>query len=297
MTTINYSNGNANITLEANGTRTIEFEDILMLDYPLNIDIRVQKYCSLGFNPKTGKSVCSFCHESATTDGLETDYNILLKKLEILPNGIELAIGCNELTSDLIEFLKLASSRFILNLTINQYHLKYTEEMIKVGLSEGWIRGLGISFRSLEYLKRNPTQLINHPNVVWHVISGLDSFQTIKELANLGVRKILVLGEKDFGFNRGKVNLNSRQHREWFWWIGQLFDLFEIVSFDNLALQQLKIRRFLNNQDWETFYQGEHSFYINAVDGYLSPSSRNPEQIDWNSIDLKEYFQKINKVL
>lgn len=295
MTTINYSNGNSNITLEANGTRTIEFEDVLKLEYPLNIDIRVQKHCSLGLNLKTGKSICSFCHESATTDGKEADYSLLLSKLEHLPSGIELAIGCNELTVGLMEFLKNSSVRFVVNLTINQYHLQKYEDLILIGLSEGWIQGLGISFRSLEYLNRNPTQLINHPNVVWHVIAGIDSIQDVKELTTLGVKKILVLGEKDFGFNSGQVNLTSRKHQEWFWWIGQLFDLFEIVSFDNLALQQLNVRRFLNQQDWETFYQGEYSFYINAVDGYLSPSSRSSEQMNWSLINLKTYFKSLQK--
>jgi hypothetical protein len=295
MTIINYQNGNANITLETDGTRVIEFEDILELEYPLNIDIRVQKHCSLGLNQKNGKSICHFCHESATTDGLEADYDKLLKKLDILPSGIELAIGCNALTDSLISFLKESSKRFITNLTINQYHLKKYENQILIGLDEGWIKGLGISFRDIDYVKRNPTQLINHPNVVWHVISGIDSIKDIGELSNLGVKKILVLGEKDFGFNIGRVDLSSRKHKEWVWWIGKLFDLFEVVSFDNLALQQLNIQRFLNKKDWGTFYQGEYSFYINAVDGYLSPSSRNPEKVDWNQMDLKNYFKQCQK--
>lgn len=76
-----YNNGNAVITIESDGSRVIEYENILSLDYPLNIDIRVSTQCAFGLNPKTGKSFCSFCHESATTDGVECNYDLLKVKL------------------------------------------------------------------------------------------------------------------------------------------------------------------------------------------------------------------------
>jgi hypothetical protein len=71
-----------------------------------------------------------------------------------------------------------------------------------------------------------------------------------------------------------------------------LFNKFDVVSFDNLALEQLKINRFFTDENWSIFNNGEHSFYINAVDGYFSPSSRNPDKTDWNDITIKEYFKK-----
>jgi hypothetical protein len=37
-----YNNGNAMIELHGDGTRVIQFENTLELDYPLNIDIRVK---------------------------------------------------------------------------------------------------------------------------------------------------------------------------------------------------------------------------------------------------------------
>ena len=88
-----YQNGNSTVELFNDGTRIINFEGNLKLDYPLNIDIRVSTACSLGFNPKTNKATCEFCHESARTDGKECDYNELKKMLKGLPKGIELAIA------------------------------------------------------------------------------------------------------------------------------------------------------------------------------------------------------------
>lgn len=112
----------------------------------------------------------------------------------------------------------------------------------------------------------------------------------IKELANKGVKKILILGEKDFGYNSGKVDLNSRNHKEWRWFLSDLFKLFEVVSFDNLALEQLKPERFLTKKDFDTFNQGEYSMYINAVEGYYSPSSRSNHRMYWNKVSIKEFF-------
>ena len=51
-----YKNGNASVEILENGTRIVEYEDSLNLDYPLNIDIRVSTQCSFGYNPKTKKA-------------------------------------------------------------------------------------------------------------------------------------------------------------------------------------------------------------------------------------------------
>ena len=107
------------------------------------------------------------------------------------------------------------------------------------------------------------------------------------------MKKILVLGEKDFGFNHGKVDLTTRKHKEWLWWIRNMFNMFDVVSFDNLALEQLRINRFFTDKNWEVFNQGKHSFYINAVDGYFAPSSRNNSKTDWSNLIVKDYFKSL----
>jgi len=295
MTTINYTNGNASIVLENNGSRTIEYENSLELEYPLNIDIRVSTECSFGLNLKTNKAFCSFCHESAVTNGKECDYNSLKAKLIGLPKGIELAIGCNNLTENLLEFLKWSFDKgFVCNLTINQGHILRDSDKLLYAISENWIKGLGISYRK-DLVWKVPQKILDYPNSVFHVISGIDDYQDVESLSLKGVKKILILGEKDFGFNSGKVNINSKQHKEWFWKVYELFSKFNVVSFDNLAIEQLKIKRFFNDSNWKIFNQGEYSFYINAVDQYFSPSSRNPEKTHFNNSTIKDYFKQINK--
>lgn len=280
------------MSLYSDGTRIIESsEDELQLEWPLNIDIRVSTKCAFGENPK-GESICDFCHESAKTDGVECDYKLLFEKLEPLPAGIELAIGANEVTDGLFNFIEKCSTKgFIVNLTINQGHVRRDERKISYLIQTGSIKGLGISYRS--GLLMPPESILNYKNTVWHVIAGIDDVGIIKSLASKGVRKILILGEKDFGFNKGRVNLKSESHKWWFRKLHELFDVFEVVSFDNLAIEQLKVFRFLSEETIKTFYQGEHSFYINAVTQHFHPSSRSFERDSWYEITAQDYFKSL----
>jgi hypothetical protein len=82
---------------------------------------------------------------------------------------------------------------------------------------------------------------------------------------------------------------------KWYWWVKKLFHEFEVVSFDNLALEQLNIKRFLTDEQWEVFNQGEHSFYVNAVDQTFSPSSRSLMKLPWNKFTVKDYFKSLIK--
>lgn len=292
-----YQNGNATVEIYQDGTRIIEWDDNeeLTLDFPLNIDIRLMTKCDFGFNPTTGKSVCTFCHESARTDGEECDYLALIQVLKEanLPAGIELAIGMNDLTVGLIQFLFTCKNNgWIVNGTINQGALakKSNQAILQRLISSYLLKGVGISFRPR--MPKMPKWLLDYDNTVVHTIAGIDDFEEVKKLADQGVKKILVLGEKNFGFNRGKVDLTSQSHVTWRTRIMELTEVFDVVSFDNLALYQLQIKDKLKPEHWKEFYQGEHSFYINAVDKYFAPSSRSSLYIKkFGEISLRDYFK------
>ena len=297
---IQYRNGNADITLYDDGTRIIETDDsILKLDTPLNIDIRVSKRCPYGYDSSRGVSVCGFCHESATVDGKVCDYDKLLNVIREsdLPKGTELAIGANLISDDFIEFVKeLNILGFIVNITVNERYLtdRGDRQLKKV---MQYIKGLGISFRTLCGSMNLPEWISEYSNTVLHVICGIDNLKDVCKL-HKKYHKILVLGEKDFGFNTNKVDLNSKSHIEWDTYIMKLTKLFNIVSFDNLALEQLHIRDKISKDEYETFYQGEHSMYINAVDEYFAPSSRTLDNIKkFDEISLRDYFKLKENVI
>lgn len=291
-----YRNGNASVWLDLqDGTRIIEYPDNepLTLQTPLNIDIRVSTQCPYGYNAETEQSTCAFCHESALVSGVECHYGVLQQVLidANLPRGTEIALGVNEVTRDLIQFVKnLWKLGLVVNITMNE---RYITEFGDTGLKQllPYVFGLGISYRSLQGCLSLPDWIANYPHTVIHVINGIDDFDDVKELS-VKYHKLLVLGEKDFGFNRGKVNLNTEQHKQWKSNIMQLTKIFDIVSFDNLGLQQLEIRGKITDEEYKSFYQGEHSMYINAVEQYFAPSSRTRNNIKrFGETDLRSYFK------
>ena len=85
MTTINkYQNGNTEVTIFSDGTKTREYFDTPFVDHPESIDVKITDYCDMG---------CSYCHESSTVSGVHGDLVKLLEIIKPLPSGVELAIG------------------------------------------------------------------------------------------------------------------------------------------------------------------------------------------------------------
>ena len=288
-----YKNGNADVEIHSDGTRIIECEGELDLEYPLNTDVRLSRKCAFGYNKNTDSAVCRFCHESATTDGTTASRENIFdffRMMHGLPKGTEIAVGVNQ-NDDAVElFLFMCFLRdYVANVTVNQGMVHSMLKIIKEWKANKLIHGLGISYR--KGMKDIPVELLNMDDTVVHVIAGIDSIEDIKELASKGVNKLLVLGEKDFGFNLGKVKIVSDSHREWYRKVHELFSLFKVVSFDNLAVEQLNIKRFVKN--WEETYQHEFSFYANIVDGTFSPSSRSADTVPFKPVS--EYFAEMTK--
>lgn len=290
-TLVEWQNGNGLVTLYADGTRVITSDGPFKPSTPLNVDIRVSTRCAFGLNRKTGKSVCDFCHESAETEGVDADIGRLMNVLWPLPAGTEIAMGINHFDFDFDPFAHLATrqKKWIINITINQGHVPGNSGYLKHLIGKNYIKGLGISYRTGMTLP--PKDILGYQHTVFHVIAGIDRVEDVLALASQGVRKVLVLGEKDFGFNSGRVNLASTKHVAWYRNLRSLFDVFEVVSFDNLALEQLNVERLI--RDYSSFYQGEHSMYIDAANGFFSRSSRSAERVDWNSTSILEFFRSL----
>jgi hypothetical protein len=182
----------------------------------------------------------------------------------------------------------------VVNLTINQGHIKRDETTLNSLIEKNLIKGLGVSYRSTLKFKV-PQSILDYEHTVFHVIAGIDTIEDVLSLKGKGVKKVLILGEKNFGFNLGKVNLDTISHKQWRWWLPKMFETFNVVSFDNLSLEQLNVRRLFNEENWEVFNQGEHSFYINAVEEYFAPSSRSNQKTNWTNITVDNYFKNLEK--
>lgn len=289
-----YINGNFITTIFSNGTVVRETEDDEFIPaFASNMDIKITNYCDMG---------CKFCHEGSSTCGKHGD--ILNEKfIETLHPYQEVALGGGNVLEhpDLVAFLKkLKDKKVVSNVTINQYHFEKNQELIKQLVDEKLIYGLGVSLV-------NPTdefiELVKqYPNAVIHVINGVLKPEDVKKLADNNL-KMLILGYKQLRrgneyYSEDSENIIKRQN----WLKEELANIiphFKVVSFDNLAIEQLDVKRLMSDEAWEQFYMGDDSeftYYIDMVERKFAKSSTAPFDKRFDLLDsVDDMFEKIRK--
>ena len=277
-----YKNGNFFTTILSDGTKIRETEDDEFVPaFAENMDIKICNFCDMG---------CPFCHEGSTTDGKFGD--ILNEKfINTLHPYQEVDIGGGDATShpDLIPFLeKLKEKKVIANMTVNQIHFEKKQELIKKLVDEKLIYGLGVSLV-------NPTEkfielIKKYPNAVIHVINGV-----------LKQSDVLILGYKhlrrgDDFYSEDHENIVVKQN----WLYENLADIiekFKVVSFDNLAIDQLNVRRLMSDDEWNEFYMGDDgnfTYFIDMVERKFARSSTAAFDKRYDVLDsVDDMFQKI----
>lgn len=265
-----YKNGNYTVKLLSDGSKIRETEDDDFIpSYAENCDVKITDKCDGG---------CPFCYEGSTPNGKHGD--ILNRKfLETLHPYTELAINGNDMRHpDLIPFLqKLKKKKVIANMTVNQIHFERHFEKISELINVGLVHGLGISLN-------NPTdkfveQVKSIPNAVIHVINGILRSSDVEILADNGL-KLLVLGYKQLRrgenwYNTDHENIVVRQM-----WLHdnleEMLNHFEVISFDNLAIKQMNVKRLISAEEWDEFYMGDDggfTFYIDLVEEKFGKNS------------------------
>lgn len=287
-----YKNGNFVTTILSDGTKIRETKDDEFIpSFAENMDIKICNYCDMG---------CKFCHEGSTINGKFG--NILNKKfIDTLHPYQEVAIGGGDATShpDLIPFLqKLKEKKVIANMTVNQIHFEKKHELIKKLVDEKLIYGLGVSLV-------NPTKhfielIKQYPNAVIHVINGVLKPSDIKALENNNL-KMLILGYKHL--RRGNEYFEEEQNdietkQQWLYEnLEDIIQKFQVVSFDNLAIEQLDIKRLLTQEEWDEFYMGrdsEFTYYIDMVEKKFAKSSTAPFDKRYDLLEsVDNMFNKI----
>lgn len=282
-----YKNGNYYVKIESNGSKVRFLKDqsiiTLVPDFPESIDIKITNYCDAG---------CVMCHENSTKLGEHGD--VLHRFLKTLRKGTEIAIGGgNPLDHpELIPFLKRMKKQGVIsNMTVNQMHFMKHLDRIDYLLNNKLVKGLGVSLNAAKQ-ESFYEELKKRENVVLHVINGIlrpDEYEYIK---GHGL-KILILGYKTFG--RGELYMEKqssyiKRNMDFLYnQISKMSNDFKIVSFDNLAIRQLDMRRFFTSKEWSTRYMGddgEFTMYVDLVKGHYARSSFSAERYDLiNNID------------
>lgn len=285
---VKYQNGNTFVSIHSDGTKVREYSGQPSVAHPESIDVKITDYCDMG---------CNYCHESSTTSGIHGDLDKLLHILSGLPAGVELAIGGGNPLSHpgLVKFLqKLKTRGIIANLTVNQGHLKTYQGLLTYLIKEELVHGLGISITSNNFTYVKPLLELTR-NIVYHLIAGVSKVEVVEKLMELGECKVLLLGYKLFGFGvRHHSSVVDSELKRWYKALPGLLGKCTI-SFDNLAIEQLKVKRLLTHDGWEKFYMGDDfcfTMYIDAVKQEYAPTSRSSDRASFNSFSLIDYFVK-----
>ena len=290
---ISYQNGNAFVSIFEDGTKTRTYKGSPSIIHPESIDVKITDYCDMN---------CEYCHESSTVKGLHGDLNKLLSVISHLPAGVELAIGGGNPLSHprLIEFLTaLKAKGIIANITINQGHLKKYQELIEFLISLELVKGVGISITSNNFTYIKPLVKLTN-NIVFHVIAGVNDVSVIERLIRhvpKGNCKVLILGYKQFGFGLKFYNPEVEASiKKWFMYLPQYLNK-AVLSFDNLGIEQLNVKRFFTESGWNKFYMGDDfcfTMYIDAVKQEFAPTSRSKFRKSFGAYTLERFFELRN---
>ena len=287
-----YQNGNYTVTILKDGTK-IRYNtlDFFAPEKPESMDVKITNCCDMG---------CPMCHEDSKPNGKHGDI-LNVPFFDTLNPYTEIAIGGGNPLShpDLVLFLEqLKSKKLIPSMTVNQVHFMKNLGLIEELVNKKLIYGIGVSLNSVndEFIE----VIRKFPNAVVHVINGIVHPTQLEELANKGL-KILILGYKEF--RRGNVmyaNMGSVIEEM----KSSLYNIlptmindnwFDVVSFDNLAIKQLNPKRLMSDEQWNQFYlgdDGKFSMYIDLVNQEFAKSSVSTERYPITE-DIRDMFNKI----
>lgn len=295
-----YLNGNTICELnKKDGTLIMTTpDDDYQLTFPTNIDMNISNKCMIG---------CPFCYQNCTPTGKEADLKAYMKNknsfLYTLESGTELAINGNEpLHPDIKAFLNWCKKRGIFaNLTVNETTLLKNKTKLDRWIKSGLIHGLGIS--PSKYSQEMLSFAESHPTVVVHTIAGITTVKQYIELFSKGI-KVLVLGYKLTGrginFKKNDQNRSIAKQKER---LKELLhktkDFISLVSFDNLAIEQLNPKEILDlsDEDYRMLYRGDdgnHTMFIDLVKGTFAKNSIQPAKKQYPlTNNITEMFSQI----
>ena len=314
-----YKNGNYLVKVDYLGTKTkttLRQGETFIPEFPDSLDIKLTNKCSFG---------CPFCHESSTSLG-KTCKSIrpLKNMLSELPEGVELAFGGGDLT-DIPETTKTILHWSIMKgylpritLNVKDFLDKKRYIIARNFLDINSSISCGVSIKNLDEARRfrNTLGYMFNNIFVFHIIIGVFPYDQLEELLKIsgypGIEDphILILGFKQFG-RASDTKIDQSVLEGWKNTIRNLivktrlhhnigFDMCDNyrLAFDNLAIEQLELKKFLLDDEWNRIFMGNefsHSMYIDAVNEEFAPTSRSPytERVKWSDTKgLVDWFNK-----
>ena len=286
-----YINGNYKVFIYSDGTKVrINDENELIPEFPESIDITISTKCDKN---------CPFCYIKASSDGQQANLNHPI--LNSIRPYTELAVGGGGKLlehPDLTSFLKrMALQKVICNLTVHLDDFIKYYDTIKEYVSNGLLYGIGISVNN--DISEEEIKLIKSiPNTVVHIIAGVARYSTFMKLAYHDI-KLLILGYKTFGRGEQYFEEHTSISREIDYLRTHMYELrdwFPIISFDNLAIKQLRLREMVSDKEWERTYMGndgQFTMYVDLVEETFARSSISAREPIGAETDIRNLFNRI----
>lgn len=288
-----YKNGNYTVIIFNDGTKIRQtMDDEFIPLFAENCDIKITNKCSQN---------CPFCYEGCTKTGKHGKL-FEYRFIDSLHPYTELALNGNDLDHpDLLKFLEfLKKKKVFANITVNQTQFINNFDLIKKLSNDKLVYGIGVSLQKAN--NTLITKISEIPNTVLHTINGILSENDINELANHDL-KILILGYKELqrGINYKSNHIDNINVNKQYLYnnLQDILTKFKVISFDNLAIEQLNVKRVVSKKDWEEFYMGDDgnfTFYIDMVKGEFSKNSIAKDRYQIGDKTIDEMFQFIRSI-
>ena len=288
-----YTNGNYTVAVYDDGTKVrYGRSDEFVPEKPESMDLKITNQCDMG---------CPMCHENSTDYGAHGDI-LNLPFLDTLNPYTEIAIGGGNPLShpDLDDFLVgLKRRNLIANMTVNQKHFMDNLERLSALCDKKLIYGLGVSLADTPHSDFIEA-FTKFPTAVLHVINGMVSPMTLIRLKDRGF-KVLMLGYKKFrrggDYYAAHDESVKRTMQVTYDMLPNMVNGFDVMSFDNLAIKQLNVRRLMSEDEWKTFYMGDDgtfAMYVDAVNWEFAASSVSTRRHDITS-DIADMFAVVKE--
>ena len=269
-----YQNGNYTVRLFNDGTKIrMNNLDNFTPSFAESMDVTITEKCN---------GHCKYCYLNCTEDKPHADLTNPI--LDTVHAGTEMAINANDMTHPGLEdfLIRMKEKGVFVNITINQKHLKQNVDKLKDWQNQELVWGIGISLTDStdSILWDNGLK-----NTVIHVIDGCFTKTDLENLADHDI-KLLILGFKHKGrgvdyYNEYKedVDNNIKYLAE------HLYDFkhrYNGFGFDNLATEDLEIRKIVGEKDWALYHMGEEgqfTMFLSLVDNTYAISSMETEKI------------------
>ena len=318
-----YQNGPVTVEIYDDGTKIREWDDEKYgiepeLEFAESLDIKCTNFCDMN---------CAWCHEKSSTLGKHgnlTKFMDIIEKSN-LPKGVEMAIGGgNPLDHpEIWQFLRFCQNKgIIINMTVNLNHLcqtTYHARMVRF-IQQKLVKGIGISITNNTFINKEALDTLTvfsklSNNIVLHIIEGINDYKVFDNRLFDWVNKnhispkVLILGKKDFGryanFSKEQQEIDNRKTIEWekniCRFIRRVSKVNGVVSFDNLAIERLKLLSKLPEKVVSQNYMGAdgtYRGYCDLVEWKFAKQSTSPmdKRYDIGDLSLRDIYKKIYNI-